>query len=196
MLRPHKHNASGKPHRWACDDCRRPNGTRDWVQAAAIKRKVFEALQRRLPEMARLCEYRTTLQREREQRWLQQLEDFLAMSRRLHEAGLPRMDYPSMAARVQLAQDQVGDPPDLVRKDWGGTFSRWGAWEGATSQQWRMVAVFFCRRIVWDGEEIRVQLFGRRLVDPLLMNPHQGRVDGVRWPVHPLPLDHPAHRAL
>jgi hypothetical protein len=194
MVRPHRHNASGNPHRWACPVCRLPNGKRDWVPAAAIKRAVFEALQRRLPEIARLCEYRTTIQRERERQWLQQLEDFLELSRRLHEAGLPRMDYPTMAARVQLAKDQLGEDIDLVRRNWGKTFSSWGAWEGATSHQWRMVAVFFCRKIVWDGQEIRVQLFGRRFVDPLLMDGNKHLVDGSPWPVHSLPFSHPAHR--
>jgi len=194
MLRPHRHNACGKPHRWACEDCRLPNGARDWVPAAAIKRKVFEALQRRLPEMARLCEYRTPMQRERERQWLQKLEGFLELSRELHEAGLPRMDYPSMAARVQLARDQVGEPLDPEQHNWGATFSTWKAWEGATSHQWRMVSVFFSRRILWDGQEIRVQLFGRRFVDPLLMNAQQDPVDRGLWPVHSLPPSHPAHR--
>jgi hypothetical protein len=164
------------------------------VQAAAIKRAVFEALQRRLPELARLCEHRTPMQREREQQWLQQLEDFLELSRRLHDAGLPRMDYPTMAARVQLARDQVGEDVDLVRRNWGRTFSSWGAWDGATSHQWRMVSSFFCRKIVWDGEGLQVVLFGRRFVDPLLMNAQQDPVDRGLWPVHSLPPSHPAHR--
>lgn len=194
MWRPEQRDTFGNPHRWSCPICRLPNGKRDWVQAAAIKRAVFEALQRRLPEMARLCDHRTPMQRERERQWLQQLEDFLAMSRRLHEAGLPRMDYPTMAARVQLARDQVGEDVDLVRRNWGRTFSSWGAWEGATSRQWRMVAVFFCRKIVWDGERIRVVLFGRRFVDPLLMDAQQDPVDRGLWPVHALPPSHPAHR--
>ncbi len=194
MMRPNRCHASGDPHRWSCQVCRLPNGARDWVSAAAIKRKVFEALQRRLPEMARLCEYRTPMQRERERQWLQKLEGFLELSRELHEAGLPRMDYPSMAARLQLARDQVGEPLDPERHNWGATFSSWGAWEGATSHQWRMVSVYFCRRIVWDGQEIRVQLFGRRFVDPLLMNAQQDPVDRGLWPVHSLPPSHPAHR--
>jgi hypothetical protein len=164
------------------------------VESDAVKRAVFDALQQRLPEMARLCMYRTAMQREREQQWLQQLEAFLALSRRLHEAGLPRMDYPTMAARVQLARDQVGEDVDLVRRNWGRTFSSWGAWEGATSHQWRMVAVYFCRKIVWDGERISVQLFGRRFVDPLLMDAQQDPVDRGLWPVHALPPSHPAHR--
>jgi hypothetical protein len=194
MVRPYSYNARGKPHRWSCPVCRLPSGKRDWVQAAAIRRAVFQALQRRLPEMARLCEYRTAMQRERERQWLQKLEDFLALSRDLHEAGLPRMDYPTMAARVQLARDQVGQPLDPARRNWGQTFGTWKAWQGATSHQWRMVAVFFCRRISWDGQQIRVQLFGRRLVDPLLMDPQQDPVDRRLWPVHPLPPSHPAHR--
>ena len=194
MERPAQAWASGKPHRWSCPVCRLPSGKRDWVQGAAIKRAVFKALQRRVPEMARLCDHRTPMQRERERQWLQQLEDFLALSRRLHEAGLPRMDYPTMAARVQLARDQVGEDVDLVRRNWGRTFSSWGAWEGATSHQWRMVAVFFCRKIVWDGERISVQLFGRRFVDPLLMDTQQDPVDRGLWPVHSLPPSHPAHR--
>ena len=194
MERPAQARASGRPQRWSCPICRLPSGKRDWVHAAAIKRAVFEALQRRLPELARLCEHRTPMQREREQQWLQQLEDFLDLSKRLHEAGLPRMDYPTMAARVQLARDQGGEDVDLVRRNWGRTFSSWGAWEGATSHQWRMVAVFFCRKIVWDGERISVQLFGRRFVDPLLMDAQQDPVDRGLWPVHSLPPSHPAHR--
>lgn len=194
MERPPQSTANGNPHRWSCPVCRLPSGKRDWVQAAAIKRAVFGALQRRLPELARLCEHRTPAQRERERQWLQQLEDFLEMSRRLHEAGLPRMDYPTMAARVQLARDQLGEDIDLVRRNWGKTFSSWGAWEGATSHQWRMVAVYFCRKIVWDGERIQVVLFGRRFVDPLLMNAQQDPVDRGLWPVHSLPPSHPAHR--
>lgn len=194
MERPAQARASGRPQRWSCPICRLPSGKRDWVHAAAIKRAVFEVLQRRLPELARLCEHRTPMQREREQQWLQQLEDFLELSKRLHEAGLPRMDYPTMAARVQLARDQVGEDVDLVRRNWGRTFSSWGAWEGATSHQWRMVAVFFCRKIVWDGQQIRVQLFGRRFVDPLLMDAQQDPVDRGLWPVHALPPSHPAHR--
>jgi hypothetical protein len=194
MERPAQAWASGKPHRWSCPVCRLPSGKRDWVQAAAIKRAVFKALQRRVPEMARLCDHRTPMQRQREQQWLQKLEDFLAMSRQLHEAGLPRMDYPTMAARLQLARDQVGEDVDLVRRNWGRTFSSWGAWEGATSHQWRMVAVYFCRKIVWDGERISVQLFGRRFVDPLLMDAQQDPVDRGLWPVHSLPPSHPAHR--
>jgi len=159
-----------------------------------IKWAMFKALQRRLPEMARLCEYRTPMQRERERQWLQKLEGFLELSRELHEAGLPRMDYPSMAARLQLARDQVGEPLDPEQHNWGATFSTWKAWEGATSHQWRMVSVYFCRLIVWDGQEIRVQLFGRRFVDPLLMNAQQDPVDRGLWPVHSLPPSHPAHR--
>ena len=196
MERPAQGNAYGRPQRWSCPICRLPSGKRDWVQAAAIKPAVFEALQRRLPELARLCEHRTPMQREREQLWLQQLEDFLKLSRQLHEAGLPRMDYPTMAARVQLARDQVGEDEDvdLVRRNWGKTFSSWEAWEGATSHQWRMVAVYFCRKIVWDGKRVRVQLFGRRFVDPLLMDPQQDPVDRGLWPVHAFPPSHPAHR--
>lgn len=197
MVRPYSYNARGKPHRWSCPVCRQPSGKRDWVQAATIKRAAFDALQRRVPEMARLCEHRTPRQRQREQQWLQKLEDFLAMSRQLHEAGLPRMDYPTMAARVQLARDQVGEDVDLVRRNWGRTFSSWGAWEGATSHQWRMVATFFCRKIVMDRQQqLQVVLFGRRFVDPLLMDGHQHLVDQPirRFPVHPLAFSHPAHR--
>jgi hypothetical protein len=194
MERPAQARANGRPQRWSCPICRLPSGKRDWVESDAVKRAVFDALQQRLPEMARLCMYRTAMQREREQQWLQQLEAFLALSRRLHEAGLPRMDYPTMAARVQLARDQVGEDVDLVRRNWGRTFSSWGAWEGATSHQWRMVAVYFCRKIVWDGERISVQLFGRRFVDPLLMDAQQDPVDRGLWPVHALPPSHPAHR--
>lgn len=193
MQRPDRTHAYGRPQRWACRRCR-TDGRREWVPAAAIKRAVFEALQRRLPEMARLCEHRTRFQREREQLWLEQLEQFQAMGQRLHEAGVPRLAPQVLAARVQLAQDQLGDPPDLSRHDWGATFSSWGAWEGASSHQWRMVAVFFCRKIVWDGERLQVVLFGRRFVDPLLMDPQQHPVDGALWPVHPLPPGHPAHR--
>lgn len=193
MTRPDRSHASGNPHRWACRRCR-TDGRRVWVSAAAIKRAVFEALQRRLPEMARLCEHRTGFQREREQRWLEQLEEFQAMGQRLHEAGVPRLAPQVLAARVQLAQDQLGDPPDLSRHDWGATFSSWGAWEGASSHQWRMVAAFFCRKVVWDGERLHVVLFGRRFVDPLLMDSQQNPVDGALWPVHPLSPSHPAHR--
>ena len=193
MKRPDQQHACGRPHRWACSRCR-ADGRRKWVSAAAIKRTVFQALQSRLPEMARLCEHRTGLQREREQRWLAQLEEFLAMGQRLHEAGLPRMAPQSLAARVRLAQDQLGEPPDLIRHNWGATFSSWGAWEGASSHQWRMVSVYFCRRIVWDGQRLQVVLFGRRFVDPLLMDPQEHPVDGALWPVHPLPPGHPAHR--
>lgn len=193
MTRPDRSQISGSLHRWACRRCR-TDGRRVWVSAAAIKRAVFEALQRRLPEMARLCEHRTGFQREREQRWLEQLEQFQAMGQRLHEAGVPRLAPQVLATRVQLAQDQLGDPPDLSRHDWGATFSSWGAWEGASSHQWRMVAVFFCRKIVWDGERLQVVLFGRRFVDPLLMNAQQHPVDRALWPVHPLAPSHPAHR--
>lgn len=196
MVRPHTCNAHGNPHRWACPACRLTSGKRDWVQAAAIKQAVFEALQRRLPELTRLCEHRTPMQRQREQQWLQQLEDFLELSRRLHKAGLPRMNYPTMSARMQLIWDQVGEDADLVRLNWRRTFSSWGAWEGATSHQWRMVSAFFCRRIVWDGERISVQLFGRRFVDPLLMDAQQDPVDRGLWPRYSLPPSHPAHRDL
>jgi hypothetical protein len=193
LKRPDQRDACGRPHRWACPRCR-TDGRREWVSAAAIKRAVFQALQRRLPEMARLCEYRTGVQREREQRWLAQLEEFLAMGQRLHEAGLPRMAPQALAARVRLAQDQLGEPPDLIRHNWGATFSSWGAWEGASSHQWRMVSTYFCRRIVWDGQRIKVVLFGQRFVDPLLMDPQEHPVEGALWPVHPLPPGHPAHR--
>jgi hypothetical protein len=195
MKRPDQQHACGRPHRWACSGCR-ADGHRAWVQAAAIKRTVFEALQTRLPEMARLCEHRTELQREREQRWLEQLEQFRALGQRLHDAGVPRMAPQLLAARVQLAQDQLGDPPNLGRHNWGETFSSWGAWEGASSHQWRMAAVFFCRKIVWDGERLQVILFGRRFVDPLLMDGHEHLVDQpfCRFPVYPLPFSHPAHR--
>lgn len=191
LQRPDRSKACGDPHRWSCRRCR-TDGRRIWVSAAAIKRAVFDALQRRLPEIARLCEHRTVFQREREQLWLKELEQFQAMGQRLHDAGVPRMAPHVLAARVQLAQDQLGDPPDLGRHDWGTTFSSWGAWDGASSHQWRLVAVFFCRRIIWDGERLHVVLFGRRFVDPLLMNPQQDPVDRALWPVHPL---HPAHVA-
>lgn len=194
MQRPRRRLVGSRPHRWCCPVCRLPNGKRDWVQAAAIKRAVFHALQRRLPEMVRLCEHRTPMQRERERQWLQKLEDFLELSRELQEAGLPRMDYPTMAARVQLARDQVGEPLDPAQHSWGETFSSWGAWEMATSHQWRMVSVYFCRKILWDGQQIRVQLFGRRRVDPLLMDAQQDPVDRGLWPLHTLPPSHPAHR--
>jgi hypothetical protein len=193
MQRPVQSRSAGKPHRWACPRCR-TDGRRVWVSAAAIKQAVFEALQRRLPEMARLCEHRTGFQREREQQWLEQLEQFQAMGQRLHDAGVPRMAPQVLAARVQLAQDQLGDPPDLGRHDWGASFSSWGAWEGASSHQWRLVVVFFCRKIVWDGERLQVVLFGRRFVDPLLMNPQQDPVDRALWPVHPVHPGHPAHQ--
>jgi hypothetical protein len=192
MQRPRRRQACSRPHRWCCPVCRLPSGKRSWVQAAAIKRAVFEALQRRLPELVRLCEHRTPMQRQREQQWLQKLEDFLKLRRELHEAGLPRMGYPTMAARMQLVWDQVGEPSEL--DCWGRTFSSWGAWEGATSHQWRMVAVYFCRKIVWDGKRIQVVLFGRRFVDPLLMDAQQDPVDRGLWPVHSLPPSHPAHR--
>jgi hypothetical protein len=164
--------------------------------AGAIKRAVFEALQTRLPEMARLCEHRTRFQREREQRWLEQLEQFQVMALRLHEAGVPRMRPQVLAAQVQLARDQEGPRPSLDDQNWGDTFSSWGAWEGASSHQWRMVGVFFCRRIVWNGERLQVVLFGRRFVDPLLMDPQEHFVDAAsfRFPVHPLPFSHPAHQ--
>jgi hypothetical protein len=195
MKRPDLKDVCGRPHRWACPRCR-TNGRCEWVQAAAIKRAVFEALQSRLPEMARLCEHRTGLQRKREQQWLEQLEQFRAMAQRLHEAGVPRLGPQLLAARVQLAKDQLGEPPYLDRHDWGETFSTWGAWEGASSHQWRMVSVFFCRKIVWDGERLQVVLFGRRFVDPLLMDRHEHLVDQPLWrpPVHPLAFSHPAHR--
>jgi hypothetical protein len=191
MVRPERREYR-TPHRWACPVCRLPSGKRDWVQATTVKRAVFEALQRRLPELARLCMHRTPVQRERERQWVEQLEQFVAMSRRLHEAGLPRMA--SMPARVQLARDQLGEPQDLQRHNWGRTFSTWEAWQGATSHQWRIVSVYFCRRVVWDGQKLSVQLFGRRFVDPLLMDPQQDPVDAALWPVHPLPPSHPAHR--
>jgi hypothetical protein len=196
MQRPRRRQACSRPHRWACPACRLPSGKRDWVQAAAIKRAVFEALQRRLPELARLCEHRTPVQREREQLWLQQLEDFLELSRRLHEAGLPRMNYPTMSAARQLIWDQVGEDVDSVRRNWGRTFSTWAAWEMATSHQWRTVSVYFLRKVTWDGERINVVLYGRRFVDPLLMDCHQHLVDQPfrRFPLHPLPFSHPAHR--
>jgi hypothetical protein len=192
---PDQRDVCGRPPRWACTRCRTA-GRREWVSAAAIKRAVFEALQRRLPEMARLCEHRTEFQREREQRWLEQLEQFQAMAQRLHDAGVPRMAIPARAAQVQLAEDELGDPPYLDRDDWGETFSSWGAWEGASSHQWRMVAAFFCRKIVWDGERVHVVLFGRRFVDPLLMDRNENLVDQPLWrpPVHPLAFSHPAHR--
>lgn len=192
---PDQRDVCGRPPRWACTRCRTA-GRREWVSAAAIKRAVFEALQRRLPEMARLCEHRTRSQREREQRWLEQLEQFQAMAQRLHDAGVPRMAIPARAARVQLAEDELGDPPYLDRDNWGETFSSWGAWEGASSHQWRMVAAFFCWKIVWDGEHIQVILFGRRFVDPLLMDGNEDLVDQPLWrpPVHPLAFSHPAHR--
>jgi hypothetical protein len=192
---PDQRDVCGRPHRWACTRCRTA-GRREWVSAAAIKRAVFEALQRRLPEMARLCEHRTGFQREREQRWLEQLEQFQAMAQRLHEAGLPRLAILARAAQVQLAEDELGDPPYLDRHNWGETFSSWGAWEGASSHQWRMVTAFFCRKVVWDGERLQVVLFGRRFVDPLLMNGNEDLVDQPLWrpPVHPLAFSHPAHR--
>ena len=192
---PDQRDVCGRPPRWACTRCRTA-GRREWVSAAAIKRAVFEALQRRLPEMARLCEHRTRSQREREQQWLQQLEQFQAMAQQLHEAGVPRMAISARAARVQLAEDELGDPPYLDRDNWGETFSSCGAWEGASSHQWRMVAAFFCRKIVWDGERVQVILFGRRFVDPLLMDGKQHLVDQPLWrpPVHPLAFSHPAHR--
>jgi hypothetical protein len=193
LKKPDQRDANGRPYRWACSSCR-SEGRRAWVHAAAIKRAVFRALQQRLPEMARLCEYRTRFQRRREQEWLEKLEAFLAIGQQLHEAGLPRMAPQAMAARVRLAQDQLGDPPDMVRHNWGATFSSWGAWEQASSAQWRIVAVYFCRKIWWDGERLQVVLFQRRLVDPLVMNPQQHPVDGALWPVHPLPPGHPAHR--
>ncbi len=193
LQRPDRSNACGDPHRWSCPRCR-TDGRRAWVSAAAIKRAMFEALQRRLPEMARLCEYRTGFQRDREQRWLEQLEQFQAIGQRLHDAGVPRMAPQVLAARVQLAQDQLGDPPDLSRHNWGEAFSSWGAWEGASSHQWRSVAAFFCRRIIWDGEGLQVVLFGRRFVDPLLMNSQQDPVNRGLWPVHPLHPGHPAHQ--
>ncbi len=193
MQRPVRTRSAGKPHRWACHHCR-TDGRRVWVSAAAIKRAVFEALQQRLPEMARLCEYRTGFQRDREQRWLEQLEQFQAMGQRLHDAGVPRMAPQVLAARVQLAQDQLGDPPDLSRHNWGEAFSSWGAWEGASSHQWRMVGVFFCRRIIWDGKRLQVVLFGRRFVDPALMNSQQDPVDRGLWPVNAFHPGHPAHQ--
>ncbi len=193
MKRPDQPHARGRPHRWACVACRR-DGHRDWVEAAAIRRAVFQALQRRLPELARLCDHRTQFQRAREQQWLLQLEEFLAMGEKLHAAGLPRMAPQALAARVRLAQDQLGDAPDLARHNWGETFSNWGAWEGASSHQWRMVAVFFCRKVIWDGQRLDVVLFSRRFVDPLLMDPQKDPVDGALWPVHPLHPGHPAHR--
>jgi hypothetical protein len=196
MERPAQARANGRPQRWSCPICRLPSGKRDWVESDAVKMGVFEALQTRLPEMARLCMYRTPMQRERERQWLQQLEDFLALSRRLHESGLPRMDYPTMAARVQLARDQGGEPLDLERNNWAATFSEWKAWKGASSHQWRMVSVYFSRKVTWDGQQIRVQLFGRRLVDPLLMDGNKHLVDQPLrlFPVNPLPFSHPAHR--
>lgn len=193
LKRPDQPHARGRPYRWACSACR-SDGRRAWVQAAAIKRAVFLALQQRLPEMARLCEHRTGFQREREQQWLKKLEAFVEMGQQLHAAGLPRLEPQALAARVRLAQDQLGDPPDMSRHNWGATFSAWGAWEGASSHQWRFVAAFFCRKILWDGEDLQVVLFQRRLVDPVLMNPQQHPVDGALWPVHPLPPGHPAHR--
>jgi hypothetical protein len=110
------------------------------------------------------------------------------------EAGVPRMRPQVLAAQVQLAKDQEGPRPSLDDQNWGDTFSSWGAWEGASSHQWRMVAVFFCRRIVWNGERLQVVLFGPRLVDPLLMDTQQDPVDRGLWPVHSLPPSHPAHR--
>ena len=193
MKRPDQQHSCGRPHRWACTRCRSA-GRREWVSAAAIKRAVFEALQSRLPEMARLCEHRTRSQREREQQWLKQLEQFLVMAQRLHDAGVPRMSPQVLAASVQLAKDQEGLRPSLDDQNWGDTFSSWGAWEGASSHQWRIVAVFFCRKIVWDGKRLQVILFGRRFVDPLLMDAQQDPVDRGLWPVHSLPPSHPAHR--
>ncbi len=193
MVRPDEDHARGRPHRWSCNTCRLPSRKRDWVQADTIKRAVFESLQRRLPELGRLCMHRTPIQRERERQWIERLEAYVAMSQELHEAGLPRMDYPTMAARVQLARDQLGEPHDLARHNWGATFSSWGAWQGASSHQWRIVSVYFCRKIVWDGQKLAVQLFGRRFVDPLLMDRQQDPVEAGLWPVHPLPPSHPAH---
>jgi hypothetical protein len=193
LKRPDRRYAHGRLNRWGCPVCR-PEGRRAWAEATAIKTAVFQALQRRLPEMARLCEYRTDFQRQRERAWLEKLEAFLELGQQLHAAGLPRMAPQSLAARVQLARDQLGDPPDLSRHNWGATFSCWGAWERASSHQWRIAAAYFCRQIIWDGMELHVVLFGRKLVDPALMNPQQNPVDVALWPVHPLPPSHPAHR--
>lgn len=195
MERPDRLNACGRPHRWACPCCR-TDGRREWVSAAAIKRAVFEKLQTRLPEMARLCEYRTAFQQEREELWLDKVKQFQSLAQQLHEAGVPRLAPQVMAVRVQLAKDQLGDPPDLVRHMWSDTFTEWRAWEAASSHQWRMVATFFCRKIILDDDGIKVILFGQRFVDPLLMDGNEHLVDQPlrRFPVHPLAFSHPAHR--
>jgi len=176
---------------WHCRKCYSPKYK---VHELMIKRTLFQAMQSRLPQLARLCEHRNPIQLARQQEWLKLLGDYVNIGQRLQAVGMRRMKYPLMAVRNQLAMDQLGELPNLERQNWVATFSQWGAWEQASDHQWRLISTFFIRSLYWDptgGGKIRLQLFRPDLVDPAVMERDQRPGERGLFPVDHLPLSHP-----